>query len=130
MQQVAAFAPAAQAHAARTPFCNAHGRELAQADAAAIARPAVAPADAKSGNAAVPLDNGHCHHWHYPTNKPIRSYQVAMAEAAMFDNTLICLPTGLGKTFIAATAMYNFYRCGAHAVLVFTQSCLGHSNSE
>ncbi|XP_028293472.1 Fanconi anemia group M protein isoform X1 [Gouania willdenowi] len=53
--------------------------------------------------------------WIYPTNYPVREYQLKMSEAALFQNTLVCLPTGLGKTFIAAVVMYNFYRwypCG------------------
>uniref|UniRef100_A0A8B9NZE5 ATP-dependent RNA helicase FANCM n=1 Tax=Apteryx owenii TaxID=8824 RepID=A0A8B9NZE5_APTOW len=33
-----------------------------------------------------------------------------MAGAALLANTLVCLPTGLGKTFVAAVVMYNFYR--------------------
>uniref|UniRef100_A0A8C9L1D1 Fanconi anemia group M protein n=1 Tax=Pavo cristatus TaxID=9049 RepID=A0A8C9L1D1_PAVCR len=48
--------------------------------------------------------------WIYPTNRPERSYQLRMARAALFANTLLCLPTGLGKTFVAAVVMYNFYR--------------------
>ncbi|XP_061210567.1 Fanconi anemia group M protein isoform X1 [Neopsephotus bourkii] len=48
--------------------------------------------------------------WIYPTNYPVRSYQVRMARAALLGNTLVCLPTGLGKTFVAAVVMYNFYR--------------------
>lgn len=53
--------------------------------------------------------------WVYPTNKPKRAYQEAMVETGLFANTLICLPTGLGKTLIAAVIMYNFYRCAAIA---------------
>ncbi|NXC43455.1 FANCM protein, partial [Penelope pileata] len=48
--------------------------------------------------------------WIYPTNRPVRGYQLRMARAALFANTLVCLPTGLGKTFVAAVVMYNFYR--------------------
>uniref|UniRef100_A0A8C8A7Q4 ATP-dependent RNA helicase FANCM n=1 Tax=Otus sunia TaxID=257818 RepID=A0A8C8A7Q4_9STRI len=48
--------------------------------------------------------------WIYPTNYPVRGYQVRMAHAALVGNTLVCLPTGLGKTFVAAVVMYNFYR--------------------
>ncbi|XP_075609244.1 Fanconi anemia group M protein [Balearica regulorum gibbericeps] len=48
--------------------------------------------------------------WIYPTNYPVRGYQVRMARAALLGNTLVCLPTGLGKTFVAAVVMYNFYR--------------------
>lgn len=48
--------------------------------------------------------------WIYPTNYPFREYQFNIAKKALFVNTLVCLPTGLGKTFIAAVVMYNFYR--------------------
>lgn len=48
--------------------------------------------------------------WIYPTNYPVRQYQLQICEAALLRNTLVCLPTGLGKTFIAAVLMYNYYR--------------------
>ncbi|XP_066258495.1 Fanconi anemia group M protein [Euwallacea similis] len=48
--------------------------------------------------------------WFYPTNYPIRDYQYNIIQEALFKNTLVSLPTGLGKTFIAAVVMYNFYR--------------------
>lgn len=57
--------------------------------------------------------------WIYPTNYPIREYQLKMSEAALFQNTLVCLPTGLGKTFIASVVMYNFYRWYPSGKIVF-----------
>eukprot|EP00826_Nyctotherus_ovalis_P010427 TRINITY_DN12748_c0_g5_i1.p1 TRINITY_DN12748_c0_g5~~TRINITY_DN12748_c0_g5_i1.p1 ORF type:complete len:704 (+),score=175.44 TRINITY_DN12748_c0_g5_i1:47-2113(+) len=36
-----------------------------------------------------------------------------------FYNTLVCLPTGLGKTFIAATVMYNYYRWFREGLVFF-----------
>lgn len=39
-----------------------------------------------------------------------RAYQVRAARAALEANTLLCLPTGLGKTLVAAVVLYNFYR--------------------
>lgn len=51
----------------------------------------------------------------YPTNYPVRQYQSNIVHTALFKNTMVTLPTGLGKTFIAAVVMYNFYRwypCG------------------
>lgn len=57
--------------------------------------------------------------WIYPTNYPIRDYQLKISEAALFQNTLVCLPTGLGKTFIAAVVMYNFYRWYPSGKIVF-----------
>lgn len=57
--------------------------------------------------------------WIYPTNYPIRDYQLKISEAALFQNTLVCLPTGLGKTFIASVVMYNFYRWYPEGKIVF-----------
>ncbi|KAE8290006.1 Fanconi anemia group M protein [Larimichthys crocea] len=57
--------------------------------------------------------------WIYPTNYPIRGYQMKISEAALFQNTLVCLPTGLGKTFIASVVMYNFYRWYPAGKIVF-----------
>ena len=48
--------------------------------------------------------------WVYPSGIAEREYQVAIVEQALLNNTLVCLPTGLGKTFIAAVVMYNFFR--------------------
>jgi hypothetical protein len=39
-----------------------------------------------------------------------REYQKYMVEKALFTNTLIALPTGLGKTFIVEVVMYNYFR--------------------
>ncbi|XP_068194449.1 Fanconi anemia group M protein [Antennarius striatus] len=57
--------------------------------------------------------------WIYPTNYPLREYQLKISEAALFQNTLVCLPTGLGKTFIASVVMYNFYRWYPSGKIVF-----------
>lgn len=57
--------------------------------------------------------------WIYPTNYPIRDYQLKISEVALFQNTLVCLPTGLGKTFIASVVMYNFYRWYPSGKIVF-----------
>ena len=34
-------------------------------------------------------------------------------------NTLVCLPTGMGKTLIAAVVMYNFYRWFPKGQIIF-----------
>ncbi|XP_073494679.1 Fanconi anemia group M protein-like isoform X2 [Phyllobates terribilis] len=57
--------------------------------------------------------------WIYPTNCPVRGYQQSMAHTALLHNTLVCLPTGLGKTFIAAVVMYNFYRWYPSGKIIF-----------
>lgn len=75
-------------------------------------------------------------HYVYPSNFPVREYQMEIVKKALFHNTLVSLPTGIlyyiennyllsnkiiiilifnfligtGKTFIAAVIMYNFYR--------------------
>ncbi|GAA6064429.1 hypothetical protein JCM10212_005308 [Sporobolomyces blumeae] len=48
----------------------------------------------------------------YPVqaDKPLRVYQYNIVQSALYKNTLVSLPTGLGKTFIAACVMLNFYR--------------------
>jgi len=33
-----------------------------------------------------------------------------MVQSCLFYNSLICLPTGLGKTFIALNVILNFYK--------------------
>ena len=57
--------------------------------------------------------------WIYPTNYPIREYQFGIVQKALFHNTLVTLPTGLGKTFIAAVVMYNFYRWYPQGKIIF-----------
>jgi ERCC4-related helicase len=43
--------------------------------------------------------------WIYPTNYAVREYQRAIVETCLKENTLVSLPTGLGKTLIAAVVM-------------------------
>ncbi|XP_076442631.1 Fanconi anemia group M protein-like [Babylonia areolata] len=57
--------------------------------------------------------------WIYPTNYPVREYQFNIVRQALVKNTLVTLPTGLGKTFIASVLMYNFYRWYPEAKVVF-----------
>ena len=57
--------------------------------------------------------------WIYPINYPIRDYQFNIVHKALFKNTLVSLPTGLGKTFIAAVVMYNMYRWYPRGKVVF-----------
>ncbi|OAP57706.1 fanconi anemia group M protein [Fonsecaea erecta] len=58
--------------------------------------------------------------WVYPTNLGrIRDYQYNIVHKGLFHNILVALPTGLGKTFIAATIMLNWYRWTTKAQIVF-----------
>ncbi|GAB1600289.1 hypothetical protein Ahia01_000306600 [Argonauta hians] len=57
--------------------------------------------------------------WIYPTNYPVREYQYNIVKEALFTNTLVVLPTGLGKTFIAAVVMFNFYRWYPSGIVLF-----------
>lgn len=58
--------------------------------------------------------------WVYPTNLgTIRDYQYNIVSRGLYHNLLVALPTGLGKTFIAATIMLNWYRWTKDAQIVF-----------
>ena len=57
--------------------------------------------------------------WIYPTNYTVREYQFNIVKQALFKNTMVTLPTGLGKTFIAAVVMYNFYRWYPQGKVIF-----------
>ncbi|KIK99878.1 hypothetical protein PAXRUDRAFT_822238 [Paxillus rubicundulus Ve08.2h10] len=58
-------------------------------------------------------------HWIYPLNQPKRDYQFNIVKRCLFENTLVALPTGLGKTFIAGVVMLNFYRWFPKGKVVF-----------
>lgn len=58
--------------------------------------------------------------WVYPTNLgKIRDYQFSIVRNGLFNNLLVALPTGLGKTCIAATIMLNFFRWTKNAKIIF-----------
>jgi len=57
--------------------------------------------------------------WVYPGSKGFREYQFVICRTCLFYNTLVCLPTGLGKTFIAATVMYNYWRWFKEGLVFF-----------
>ena len=48
--------------------------------------------------------------WKYPVDFPQRDYQYNIVQEALFQNTLVALPTGLGKTFIAGVVMLNYQK--------------------
>ncbi|KAJ7492863.1 hypothetical protein FB451DRAFT_1219867 [Mycena latifolia] len=58
-------------------------------------------------------------HWIYPLNQPKRDYQYNIVKHCLFDNTIVALPTGLGKTFIAGVVMLNYYRWFPEGKVVF-----------
>ena len=58
--------------------------------------------------------------WVYPTNLgSIRDYQYSIVAKGLYHNLLVALPTGLGKTFIAATVMLNWFRWTTTAQMIF-----------
>ena len=66
------------------------------------------------------LDHEALKTWVYPTNLgTIRDYQYNIVHRGLYHNLLVALPTGLGKTFIAATVMLNWLRWTTKAQIVF-----------
>ena len=57
--------------------------------------------------------------WIYPAVKTFRTYQFKIVRTALFENTLVTLPTGLGKTLIASTVMFNYYRWFTDGLIFF-----------
>lgn len=58
--------------------------------------------------------------WVYPMNLgTIREYQYSIVARGLYHNMLVALPTGLGKTFIAATIMLNWFRWTMESQIVF-----------
>lgn len=55
----------------------------------------------------------------YPVNMAKRDYQFNIVQRALFDNVLVALPTGLGKTFIAAVVILNFFKWYPKGKIVF-----------
>ncbi|KAK3036008.1 hypothetical protein RJ639_031181 [Escallonia herrerae] len=67
----------------------------------------------------VKIDTEAAKTWIYPVNIPLRDYQFSITRTALFSNTLVALPTGLGKTLIAAVVMYNYFRWFPEGKIVF-----------
>jgi len=73
--------------------------------------------------------------YHFPAQTEQRAYQASIVrvrvfgfhslpshsrlQTCLFQNTLVCLPTGLGKTLIAAVTMHAFYRWFPKGKVVF-----------
>lgn len=66
-----------------------------------------------------PIDTHASRTWHFPLNCTKRQYQYDIAKQSLHSNTLIILPAGLGKTFIASVVMYNFSRWFPSGKIVF-----------
>lgn len=66
-----------------------------------------------------PVNDDNLRTWIYPANYPIRQYQLNIVQKSLFYNTLVVLPTGLGKTFIAAVVMYNYWRWFPKSKIIF-----------
>lgn len=66
------------------------------------------------------LDRNALMTWIYPTNVgAIRDYQYSIVARGLYHNMLVALPTGLGKTFIAAVIMLNWFRWTTDAQIIF-----------
>lgn len=66
------------------------------------------------------LDSDALATWVYPTNLgTTRDYQYSIVARGLYHNMLVALPTGLGKTFIAATIMLNWFRWTIDAQIAF-----------
>ena len=66
------------------------------------------------------LDSDALRTWVYPTNLgTTRDYQFNIVARGLYHNLLVALPTGLGKTFIAATVMLNWFRWTEDSQIVF-----------
>lgn len=89
---------------------------------AAAAAPAAASSALFDRDGFPQLHPQHRNTWVWPASNEgyaDRQYQLEIAASSLFANTLVSLPTGLGKTFIAAVVMYNFYRWFPGGQVVF-----------
>ncbi|KAJ1946350.1 3'-5' DNA helicase [Kickxella alabastrina] len=52
-------------------------------------------------------------------NQPARAYQQGAVQRCLFQNTLVALPTGMGKTLIAVVVMANYTRWFPNSLAIF-----------
>jgi len=71
------------------------------------------------GGDGLPMDPEAIQTYVYPAQISRRDYQYDIARNALLTNSLVCLPTGLGKTLIAAVVMYNYYRWFPTGKIIF-----------
>jgi ERCC4-related helicase len=105
--------PPAAAPAARAPPPAAApaARALPQPPQAPPPLPAPAPVpDTLHGSCRAVFDPAAGQTWEFPAAVAARGYQVAAIESALLANTVLVLPTGLGKTLVAAVVIHNFCR--------------------
>ena len=57
--------------------------------------------------------------WYYPRSSELRVYQFNIVKTALCYNTLVAIPTGLGKTFIASAVMLNYAKWFPSGKIVF-----------
>jgi Fanconi anemia group M protein len=89
-------------------------------NAAAAATPAAGQlVDCETTTGCLKVNPDAAQHWIYPLGVPEREYQLSAISTALLQNTLVCLPTGLGKTLIAAVVMHNFSRWFPEGKVVF-----------
>ena len=49
--------------------------------------------------------------WYYPgSGDEVRKYQYKLIQKSLTHNTFVAIPTGTGKTYIAAGVILNYYR--------------------
>ncbi|KXZ53529.1 hypothetical protein GPECTOR_7g979 [Gonium pectorale] len=89
--------------------------------------PVLVPSD--GANPGMMLHALHARTWLYPKDLPVRQYQLSLVRSALFHNTLVCLPTGLGKTLIAAVVMLNYYRAARPSARPPDTACSHWKNS-
>lgn len=53
------------------------------------------------------------------TQTEMRNYQLEMLQLALTQNTLICLPTGSGKTLISIGVLHAMLYCNPNKVAAF-----------